>query len=68
MSKILGAVFGTILLIVVISFLVSYPMMLLWNSCLVPAFPGMVEVSWLQMWGISLLIGALNRSDVKVTK
>jgi len=37
----------------------SFPLMLLWNWCLVPAVAGVSEVGWLQMWGIALLISAL---------
>jgi len=51
-AKLIGAVGGAVL----VSFLFSYPLMLLWNGCLVPAIPGIQEVEWLQMWGIALLI------------
>ena len=45
--------------ILLVSFLLSYPAMLLWNLCLVPAVPALAEVGWLQMWGIATLIGIL---------
>jgi hypothetical protein len=44
--------------LVLLSFLLSFPLMLLWNWCLVPAVTGLNEVGWLQMWGITLLISA----------
>jgi hypothetical protein len=38
--------------------------MLLWNGCLVPAIPALNSISWLQMWGISILIGCLFKTTV----
>ena len=35
--------------------LVSFPAMLLWNSCLVPAIPVIKEVGWIQAWGIMVM-------------
>lgn len=67
-GRILGMAAGIIAMFLFVSFLVSYPLMWLWNGCLVPAIPGIEEVSWLQMWGISILIGALTRSNVEVKK
>jgi hypothetical protein len=43
----------------VLSFLWSLPVMLLWNGCLVDAVPGVTEITWLQGWGISILCGIL---------
>lgn len=56
---------GTVIGIVVfLSFLLSYPIMLLWNGCLVSAIDGVNEVGWLQMWGISFLLGLLFKTNV----
>lgn len=44
---------------VLISFLVSYPLMFLWNIALVPAVSVVGEVSWMQMWGIVILVNFL---------
>lgn len=57
-------VITTILAIIFVSFLLSFPLMLLWNGCLVPAIPVLNQVSWLQMWGISILIGCLFKTTV----
>jgi len=54
----------TILAIIFVSFLLSFPLMLLWNGCLVPAIPALNSISWLQMWGISILIGCLFKTTV----
>jgi len=48
-----------IFLAIAVSLLLSYPVMLLWNLCLVPAIPAIMPVGWLQMWGISILISLL---------
>lgn len=47
------------LMLIIVSFVISYPLMLLWNFALVPAVSVLAEVSWLQMWGISILIALL---------
>lgn len=47
------------LVLIIVSFMISYPLMLLWNFALVPAVSVLAEVSWLQMWGISILIALL---------
>jgi hypothetical protein len=60
---------GAIVVLVVLGFILSYPAMLLWNSCLVPAVPALQQVSWLQMWGISILFALiLPRASSTVNK
>jgi uncharacterized membrane protein YccC len=62
-QRILGTVFGAILFAVALSFLLSWPVMVLWNECLVPAVQGINEITWLQSWGLSVLSGFLfNRT------
>jgi len=53
-----GAIAGLILL----SFLFSWPVYMLWNSCLVDAVSSVQEVTWLQAWGLSLLFGFLFKN------
>lgn len=70
MDKIFSAVilaFMAIALALGISFLLSYPAMLLWNGCLVGAVAGVAEVSWLQMWGISFLFSMLFKTNPTVS-
>ena len=50
---------GIIAVLVFISFLLSWPTMMLWNYCLVPAVSGIKEVEWTQAWGIQILAGIL---------
>ena len=47
-------------------FVLSLPVMLLWNGCLVDAITGVKEITWLQGWGISILCGVLfNKNSSK---
>ena len=62
MSNIVTTVVGIIALVLAVSFLLSWPVMRLWNGCLVGAVDGVHEVSWLQAWGISVLCGFLFRT------
>ena len=48
-------VVGSIAVILGLSFLLAWPVMLLWNGCLVGAINGVNEITWLQAWGISVL-------------
>lgn len=55
LSKIVFA----IALIVFLGLLLSLPIWLLWNSCLVPAVNGVNEIGWLQAWGLNILFQGL---------
>ena len=54
---------GAVVLVIALSALLAYPYMFLWNTFLVPAIPGINEVDWMQMWGISILAHGLFRSN-----
>jgi len=45
--------------LVLISFIFSVFVWLLWNGCLVGAIDGVREITWLQSWGIMILCGFL---------
>jgi hypothetical protein len=69
MQYIIGVVTGFIGLIAIallLSFLLAWPVMMLWNGCLVPAVEGVKEIGWLQAWGLQFLINMLFR--ISVTK
>jgi hypothetical protein len=55
---------GGIALIAVIGLLFSLPVMWLWNVALVPAIPGLAQISWLQAWGILILCNFLFKPTV----
>jgi hypothetical protein len=65
---VIGAAIVGIAGIVFLSFLLSWPVMWLWNNALVGAVIGVNEVSWLQAWGISVLFGLLFKSNVSTSK
>jgi hypothetical protein len=45
-----------------LSFLLSWPVYMLWNDCLVDAIAGVKQVTWLQAWGIGALSAFLFNS------
>ena len=47
-----------------LSFLMSWPVYMLWNGCLVDAVTGVREVTWLQAWGITVLCSFLFNTSV----
>lgn len=52
----------TIAISVVFSFLLSLPVMLLWDAVMPSIFTGLHEITWLQAWGLSLLSNFLFKS------
>jgi uncharacterized membrane protein YdbT with pleckstrin-like domain len=57
---------GLIAISLLLSFLLAWPVMMLWNGCLVPAVEGVKEIGWLQAWGLQFLVNMLFR--ISVTK
>jgi hypothetical protein len=56
----LVAAVTAIAVVLLLSFLLSWPVMILWNGCLQPAVEGIREIGWLQAWGISALVQLLK--------
>jgi hypothetical protein len=67
-STIVGAVVLGIVGLLFLSFLLSWPVYMLWNGCLVGAIAGVSEVTWLQAWGLMILSGFLFKSTVSTSK
>jgi hypothetical protein len=67
MEKVAGII-GVVVLglagLLALSFLLSWPVYMLWNGCLVGAIEGVSEVTWLQAWGLTILCGFLFKSNV----
>jgi hypothetical protein len=63
-AVVVGAVVLGLATLVLISFLLSWPVYMLWNGCLVGAVAGVTEVSWLQAWGLTILCGFLFKTTV----
>jgi hypothetical protein len=61
-------IIGGIVLVLFLSFLLSWPTYMLWNGCLVGAVDGVREVTWLQAWGISALINLLSNRSYERSK
>ena len=63
---------GTAIMIVAgvlfVSLLLAWPVMLLWNGCLVPAVDGVNPIGWLQAWGLQFLINMLFKVSVTPKK
>jgi hypothetical protein len=55
-----GLLAGRLLL----SFLLAWPVMELWNQCLVPAVGGVKEIGWLQAWGLQFLVNLLFKMSI----
>jgi hypothetical protein len=60
--NVLGKALGMFCLLILLSAIFAYPAMLLWNGCLVPA-TDLKEVTWLQMWGIQVLVSVLFKTN-----
>lgn len=58
-------ILGVIGVIVLLGLVLSLPIWLLWNSCLVPAINGVNEISWLQAWGLQVLVAGLSKSGLE---
>lgn len=63
-SVAVSAVIGVMVVGVLLSFLLSWPIMWLWNNALVGAIVGVNEIGWLQAWGIAILSGLLFKTNV----
>lgn len=65
MDKLLVVIVGVLIFVLgvcAVGMLLAYPVMLLWNGCLVGAVDGVKEVGWLQTWGLIVLCGVLFKS------
>ena len=68
LSVAIGAIVLGIVGVLAISFLLSWPVYMLWNGCLVGAVVGVSQVTWLQAWGLTVLCGFLFKSNVSNSK
>ena len=59
---ILSAIVGFLASFVLLSFILSWPVMALWNGCLVGAVDGVHQITWLQALGISILCSFLFKN------
>ena len=59
----LVVLFMGIAFLLFVSFVMSWPVYMLWNGCLVDAVDGVKEVTWLQAWGLNFLFGILFKPN-----
>jgi hypothetical protein len=59
MIKLIGTMMATILALLIYAVITAFPVMLLWNYCLVPAIPILKLITFWQALGIKILFGLL---------
>ena len=57
-----GAMVVVLAIVIVLGLVLSFPLMLLWNGCVVPAINGVQEITWLQAWGILIASNLLFKN------
>lgn len=62
--KIVGVVVLAVVAIIALGLLLSWPIYMLWNGCLIGAVDGVHEITWLQAWGLNVLFGLLFKTNV----
>ena len=65
MTELIAKIVGIIGAVILLGLLLSLPIWLLWNSCLVPAINGVNEIGWLQAWGLNILCTGLFKSTIE---
>lgn len=65
----LGTALGVIVLLLIVAVLLAFPIMWLWNNCLVPAMPlALAKIGFWQALGIKILFGLLSYSSSQTSK
>lgn len=59
-----GMIIGLVIFAAIVGLIFSLPIMWLWNGCLVGAVSGVNEISWLQAWGLTVLINLLFKTSI----
>jgi hypothetical protein len=68
MQNTLAEFVGLIVAALFLSFLLAWPVMHLWNGCLVGAVDGVREIGWLQTWGLQFLFNLLFKANISTKK
>ena len=58
-AELLGRIVGVIVIQIVLTLILAFPIEVLWNVALVPAFDGANEIGFWQAFGLMVLIQAL---------
>jgi len=62
----LGLVLAMIMLAVLVSLLLAWPIVWLWNFAVAPTFDGVHEITFWQAYCLSLLVSILFRREMKI--
>jgi len=62
------AILAGIATLLFLSFVLSWPVMMLWNGCFVGAIDGVKEITWLQAWGLQFLFNLLFKATLTTKK
>lgn len=62
-TKIIVAALVAIMISILMGLLLAFPVMVVWNTFLVPALTIVKPIGWIQAWGIMVLCGVLFKSD-----
>lgn len=68
MIEVVGAFVGLVAAVLFLSFVLSWPVMVLWNGCFVGAIDGVKEIGWLQAWGLQFLFNILFKTSITTKK
>jgi hypothetical protein len=63
-----AAILAGIATLLFLSFVLSWPVMMLWNGCFVGAIDGVKEITWLQAWGLQFLFNLLFKATLTTKK
>jgi hypothetical protein len=63
MKEVIGHILFVLLIVIVVGLIVSWPVMMLWNECLVGAVSIVNPIGWLQAWGLMVLFGLLFKTS-----
>ena len=58
-AQLFGRILGVIAIQIVLTLILAFPIEVLWNVALVPAFDGVKEIGFWQAFGLMVLIQAL---------
>lgn len=58
-AQLLGRILAVIVIQIVLTLILAFPIEVLWNVALVPAFDGVNEIGFWQAFGLMVLIQAL---------
>jgi hypothetical protein len=61
----LAAVVMVLVVALILALILAFPIMWLWNLCLVPAIPMLVKITFWQALGIKVLISLLSATSSK---